>query len=100
MLPAGSEIPSIGTCAGVRTVSRSPRVNATAIGSGDSLVTETSVIPPPSATDQTRCTASPDGMRNRVSTTGVPAVRTWRTAAVGRGRVPSIVGGDVPRQDR
>jgi len=56
-------------------------VNATAIGSGDSLVTETSVIPPPSATDQTRCTASPDGMRNRVSTTGVPAVRTWRTAA-------------------
>ena len=62
------------------------RVNATAIGSGESLVTSTRVRPPASATDHTRCTASPPGMRSRVSNTGTPPGRDWRTATSSAGR--------------
>ena len=55
------------------------RVKATAIGSVDSLLISITSRPPWSATAYTRCTASPLGMRNRVSTTGTPARRVCRT---------------------
>ena len=57
----------------------SARVKATAIGSVDSLLISMTSKPPWSATAYTRCTASPLGMRSRVSTTGTPARRVWRT---------------------
>ena len=52
---------------------------ATAIGSVESLVISITMSPPKSGTLHTRCTASPPGMRTRVSTTGTPARRCWRT---------------------
>ena len=96
----GSSMPSIGTSAGGRLVRRSSRVNAQAIGSGESFVDLDERQPPASATDHTRCTASPPGTRIRVSKTGAPSSRRWRTAAsVGRA-VPAVVGGDVPVERR
>ena len=59
--PAGSAIPSIGMTVGGRAVRRSPRVNATAIGSVESFSISTTVIPPPSATDHVRCTGVAGG---------------------------------------
>ena len=49
------------------------------MGSVDSLLISMTSSPPWSATAYTRCTASPLGMRSRVSTTGTPARRVWRT---------------------
>ena len=93
---AGRSIPWIGTSAGGRLVSTSRRVKAQAIGSGESLVTSTSVHPPPSATVQTRWMASPPGMRSRVSQTGAPAQLVLAHGDLVGGAVPAIVGGDVP----
>ena len=58
---------------------RSGRVKATAIGSVDSLLISITTRPPASATAYTRAIASPPGIRTRVSTTGTPARRVWRT---------------------
>ena len=85
VVAAGRSMPWIGTLVGGRAVCRSARVNAQAIGSGDSLVTSTQVSPPASATDHTRCTASPPGIRSRVSKTGAPSRRRWRTATSAAG---------------
>ena len=79
-LPAGNEMPSMGAVGG-RGECNAPCVNATAMGRGDSFSTSMMVSPPWSGTEYTRCTASPSGMRTRVSTTAVPSTRRCRTAA-------------------
>ena len=80
--PAGRSMPWIGTSVGGRAVTRSGRVKAQAIGSGESLVTSTTVQ---SGTDHTRWTASPPGTRSRVSNTAAPCRRCWRTAVSAAG---------------
>lgn len=74
-------MPRAGMSVGGRCVRTGAPENATAIGSGDSLATSTTIMPPRSATAQTRWTASPSGTRTRVSTTGVPSIRRCRTVA-------------------
>ena len=78
--PGGRSRPLIGTSAGGRSVRTRGPANATANGSGDSFATSITVSPPRSGTDHTRCTASPSGIRRRVSITAVPSTRCWRTA--------------------
>ena len=60
-------------------------MSATAIGRAESFSISITVSPPWSATVQTRCTASPSGIRSRVSVTGVPSIRICRTAVSSAG---------------
>ena len=77
------------------------RVKAQAIGSGESLVDLDD-----RAAHRRRRPTTPaarrhrPGTRSRVSNTGAPSSRCWRTATSSAGRVPAVVGGDVPRQRR
>ena len=93
-------MPCGGIDVGGRRDSRPPPVNATAIGNDDSLVTSMIVSPPASATEYTRCTASPLGIRTLVSTTGVPSSTRLTSRRLVLRPVPAVVGGDEPVERR
>ncbi len=79
---ASTRLPSISTPASlVATTPGARTTNATAIASGESFSTSTTIgAPSPSPTAYTRWTASPPGIRSAVCTTGAGVGRDCRVA--------------------